>query len=168
MDVFMEKMVTKRKTAVDSLIMAGVVFGIIVVLFLVINFMQYLAGMWLFIIAIAIYLGVMVIRTRNVEFEYTVTNGDLDVDRIAAQRKRKRIFSGSCKNFEIIASMKSGQYNANYDTIKNRIAACSSMGAPGVFFVVTNYKSERTILFFEPEERMLNNFKTFIPRKIFK
>ena len=118
------------------------------------------------IFAALVYLAYRFITGRNIEFEYIVTNGELDIDKIIAKRKRKRIFSASCKDFEIVARVRSNSFSQSVQSIKNRIDASSSLSSTDAFFVTLNYKGERTLVIFEPDERMLNNFKIFIPRKV--
>ena len=112
MDVFMEKIVPKRKDLKDSLIASLIVFFTVVVSLILIVFKIPLLselGLNIFIVAGLIYLAYRLITSRNVEFEYIVTNGDLDIDRITAKRKRKRIFSASCKEFDILARTSSNR-----------------------------------------------------------
>lgn len=168
MDTFMEKLVTKRKGIKDSLITAGIIFGTFIVIMLVLSvkvIAQLNIGM--FLIAGLGYLAYRLITSRNVEFEYIVTNGELDVDKITSRRKRKRIFSASCKEFEILSRVKSNSFSQSVQSIKNRIDASSSIDSPDAFFATLSYKGQKTLLIFEPDERMLNNFKIFIPRKMF-
>jgi hypothetical protein len=40
------------------------------------------------------------------------------------------------------------------------------MNSDKAYFATLNYKGDRTAVFFEPDEKMLSNFRTFIPRKI--
>lgn len=167
MDTFIEKIVARKKTGQDHLIVAGIIIGAIVAIVVVssIPVVNSLGpALWLIIGYLAYYL----IKSRNIEFEYAVTNGDLDIDKIVAQRKRKRIFSGTAKDFEIVAKVKGDKYTNEYKNIAKKIEAVSNMDSPNVYFVVTAFKGERTIVFFEPDNRMLSNFKIFIPRKIFE
>lgn len=168
MDTFMEKLVTKKKGIKDQFITAGIILGamILVMVILSIPVIAQL-GIGFFFAAGIIYLGYRLITSRNVEFEYIVTNGDLDIDKITARRNRKRIFSASCKEFEILSRVKSNSFSQSVQSIKNRIDATSSIDSPDAFFATLSYKGEKTLLIFEPDERMLNNFKIFIPRKIF-
>lgn len=168
MDTFMEKLVTKRKSIKDQFITAGIILGTMILIMVVLS-IQVIAqlGISFFLAAAIVYLGYRLITSRNVEFEYIVTNGDLDIDKITARRKRKRIFSASCKEFEILSRVKSNSFSQSVQSIKNRIDTTSSIDSPDAFFATLNYKGEKTLLIFEPDERMLNNFKIFIPRKIF-
>lgn len=166
MDIFMEKIVRKRKDVKDHLITAGVIFLSVILMLLVLN-IQILAQLGLFFVVGICYLAYLLITTRNVEYEYAVTNGDLDIDKIIAQRKRKRIFSASCKTFEVVAKLKSSHFTPQYKNFKNQMNCASSLDSDDVYFIVLNYKNEQTVVYFEPTEKMLQSFRTFIPRKVF-
>lgn len=167
MDVFMEKIVKRRKTAVDSAVIgATVVLGLLLIA--IVGSLGFLQS-FLPIILVGIgYLGYFLIRNRNVEYEYIVTNGDLDIDMIVAQRKRKRVFSASCKDFEIVAKMTSGQFNQSYQNIKKRVNAVTSMDSNEVYFIAMVKDNEKMLVFFEPHPKMIESFKKYIPRKVFE
>lgn len=169
MDVFMEKIVAKRKDFKDNLISAGIVFGTLILVFVGLNLVAmvpFLQSFSLFLVVGLVYLAYRLITSRNIEFEYVVTNGELDIDKIISRRKRKRIFSASCKEFDIVAKVKSNSFSQSVQSIKNRIDASSSPDSDSAYFVTLNYKGEKTLVIFEPDEKMLNNFKFFIPRKV--
>jgi hypothetical protein len=167
MDVFMEKIVARKKDYKDNMMLVGIVLATLILTLVVLNvpIIRQL-GIGLFLFAGLIYLAYRFITSRNVEFEYVVTNGELDIDKIISRRKRKRIFSASCKEFDILARVKSNSFSQSVQSIKKRIDASSNINSPDAFFATLNYKGEKTLLIFEPDERMLNNFKTFIPRKM--
>ncbi len=167
MDIFQEKIVRRKKTGMDN----ALVVGIILLALLLIMILSSIALLSTFIPIIVVgigYLAYMFIRNRNIEYEYIVTNGDLDIDMIIAQRKRKRIFSGSCKDFEVVAKLTSGQYDHNVQSIKKRISAISSMASPDVYFVTTVKDGEKVVVLFEPHPKMIESFRKYIPRKIFE
>jgi hypothetical protein len=146
MDIFMEKIVKRRKNIKDQLLTAGVIFGTLVLMLIALN-IQALAAMG-FNMLIVVGLGYAAYL-------------------IISQRKRKRIFSANCKSFEIVAKVKSEHYTQQYKSFKNKIDCSGFIDGDDVYFVVLQYKNEQTILFFEPSEKMLQNFRTFIPRKVF-
>ncbi len=168
MDNYMEKLVAKKRTAVDALITAGIVLlaMVLIVLILSIQVIQQL-GIGLILVVLIIYLGYRFITSRNVEYEYIVTNGDLDIDKIISRRKRKRIFSANCKEFDIVSPVKSNSFSQSVQAIKSRIDASGSIDSPDAYFITLNYNGEKTVVIFEPSERMLKNFKFYIPRKVF-
>lgn len=162
MDTFIEKIVVKRKDAKDYAIIAGVILAALIAIPL--SFQVPVVNIFL---AVGIAYGAYyLITSRNIEFEYIVTNGDLDIDRIISQRKRKRIFSASCKTFDIVAKVKSNSHSLSVQSIPKKIIAVSSLDSENAYFATLQYNNERTVVYFEPDERMLNNFRTFIPRKI--
>jgi len=164
MDVFIEKIVQRRKDIKDYLIIAGVIIAAVILMLLVLNFIP---GMSLFFLAAFGYIAYLIITSRNIEYEYAVTNGDLDIDKIIAQRKRKRVFSANCKDFEIVARLKGPHFSNHYRSFKNQFDCTGSINNDDVYFIVLNYNNEQTVVYFEPNEKMLNNFKTYIPRKVF-
>jgi len=169
MDTFMEKLVTRKKTLTDHLITIGAVVGsaLLILLALSIPILIQL-GLSIVLAAAAAYLGYRVITSRNIEYEYIVTNGDLDIDMIVSKRKRKRIFSANCKEFDIVSPVKSSHFDQSVQSIKNGIDASSSIDSPDAYFITLNYNGERTLVIFEPTEKMLNNFRLYIPRKVFR
>lgn len=167
MDIFIEKIVQRQKTMQDYLIITGVIILCLFVIVFIIPSIPFINTMPIFFDAGAIYGAYVLIKSRNLEFEYAVTNGELDIDKIIARSRRKRIFSASCKEFEILAKLKSSHYTQHIQNVSNKIKAVSSMDSPDVYFALLNYNGEKTVVFFEPDERMLNSFKMFIPRKIF-
>ena len=168
MDTFMEKLVTRKKTYIEHLITAGILIGSLLLITVVLS-IQILVQLGLSLIfAVGIgYLAYVLITSRNIEYEYIVTNGDLDIDMIISKRKRKRLFSASCKEFDIVSPVKSSHFNQSVQNIKNRIDASSSADSPDAYFITLNYNGERTLVIFEPTEKMLTNFRIYIPRKVF-
>jgi hypothetical protein len=166
LDIFLEKIVRRKKTILDSAITAGIIVLAILLIMVIGSFAFLRSFAPIFIVGIG-YIAYMFIRNRSIEYEYIVTNGDLDIDMIIAQRKRKRVFSGTCNEFEMIAKLTSGQYNHNTQNIKNRVMAVSSMESSDVYFISLVKDGKSTLVFFEPHAKMIESFKKYIPRKVF-
>ncbi|MDD5602949.1 MAG: DUF6106 family protein [Eubacteriales bacterium] len=166
MDVFVEKMISKKKTAVDYAIYA--ILAVLVPPAMIGTFyipvIQYIAPVFL---AGIIYGTYLVVTGRNIEFEYAVTNGEIDIDKIVAKKRRKRLYSGDCRTFDILAKMDGSYYTQDMKSISNRIEAVSDMKSEDVFFFTANTKDGKVIVFFEPDRRMLDIFKNLIPRKMY-
>lgn len=167
MDVFMEKIIKKNKTTQDRVITALIVFAALILSFISLNLSKIL-GMLSTIISFGIlYFAYILIKNRSVEFEYIVTNGEIDIDKIMSKSRRKRIFSANCKDFDIVAKVRSDKYTSEVKKIDNKIMVATSMDVEGLYFFTLNYKGKRTVVFFEPDEKMLTNFRTYIPRNVF-
>ncbi|MBE6903527.1 MAG: hypothetical protein E7480_02860 [Ruminococcaceae bacterium] len=169
MDVFLEKIVKKRATAVDIAInLLLVVAAIILFLVIAVFATAYLGALGIFIGFAELYGAWYLLSSRSLEYEYSLTNGELDVDCIIAQRKRKKLASLNCREFEIIAPV-NNEHKREIEApgIKNKIFAVSHPQSEGQYFGIFNDTEKgRTLLVFEPDERMIESFKTYIPRKV--
>lgn len=162
MDVFLEKIVRRKKTWSDYIIM-GTLFT---VCFFISIFLFYIFKAGILVDMVLFYGLFKLLKTRNIEFEYAVTNGELDIDKIIAEGKRKRIFSANCKEFDIIAKVSNERFN-EVKNINKRIEAVSSLDSPDIYFLTAHYNGEKTLVLFEPDERMIKSFKVYIPKKVF-
>ncbi|HHW57779.1 MAG TPA: hypothetical protein GXX15_08985 [Clostridia bacterium] len=168
MDIFIEKLVKKQKTSKDTLFSIGVVVATLIIVFGVIPLIPIVKNFLIFFLFLFGYLAHYLIRSRNIEFEYSLTNSELDVDKIIDQKRRKHVISVDCRDFEIMARVNSDRFTQDIKTIKNRIEAVSSMSSPDVYFAVFEDKGIKTVLFFEPNEKMIETIGRYIPRKLFK
>ncbi len=166
MDVFIEQIVVKKKDIKDLLYYSIIGLGNLVLIYLMISvsFFKYLIPL---IVICLIYANYFLIIKRNIEFEYIVTNGDLDIDMIISKKKRKRIISTNIKEFEVVAGIKSDKLTPEIQNIKNVVHTESSMEAEGLYFGVFNYNGRKTLLVMEPGEKVLNAIKAASPRKVF-
>ncbi len=167
MDVFVEKLVRKKKTPADYMIYAA--FAVLTVPAMIgtlyVPIIKYIAFIFMAGIAYGVY---FVVNSRNIEFEYAVTNGEIDIDRITAKRRRKRLYSGDCRSFDILAKLDSRHYTQNIRDIQQKIEAVSDMKSKDVYFFTVNTKEGKTAVFFEPDKRMLDIFRSLIPSKMYE
>ena len=166
MDVFKEQIVKGNLTAKDYIF--SMFFTLIAVLLSAICF-KFFNLYGLIIAGIAMYAAWWLSTGRNVEYEYVFTNGDMDVDKIIAKRSRKHLIAFDCKDVEIIAPV-SEKYKSriNDNDIRKKFFAASSMNAEGLFFCIFNKENMGdVILFFEPNEMMLNAMRTYAQKKLF-
>jgi hypothetical protein len=167
MDVFVEHMVKKQSTTQEILLkifyaVAGLAICAACLYF---SMFAQLLGMILPLLGFgAIYGAYILITNMNVEYEYIVTNGEMDVDKIMAKRRRKRLLTANARNFEEFgvyhhADHQSKQY-------ENRVYACESLTAPNSFYAVFKHRTlGRTLLVFTPDDRVIEALKTFVPRQ---
>ena len=165
MDIFIEKIVKRRKGISDMLM----VVGIIVLTFLIIFFLiPYAPGFSLLLVFAIFYLAYLLITMRNIEFEYAVTNGDLDIDKITDQKKRKSVFNANCKDFEVVARIESDKYTNEIKECKNIKDFTSHAKNSEIWFIYMRQEKSPVVVFFEPTTQMIDNFFTFNPSKIFR
>ena len=103
----------------------------------------------------------------NKEFEYILTDTDLDVDLIIAKRKRKRLLSLEGKDINLVASVNDPRHNhVLNEQYTKTIDTKSYTNTREVYFLTYN-KDGKNILYFEPNEKMLNMLKKQMPNKVF-
>lgn len=172
MDIFCEYIVKKNKEAADYLITIGIIAAAIAVsialLVLIMMFGQYLSGVGLLMIFAAWWGAVLLIKSRNVEYEYILTNNELDIDKIIARRGRKRLCTIDFKEVEQCASISdptfAGVYrNTEGKTVRNY---AGDMSAQRVYFADYTKDSQRMRVIFQPSEKILSGLKKCSPRLV--
>lgn len=162
MDVFVEQLVQRKKSGMDYAMVAAV--AVLGVLLLAAALMvSFLAPFQLFLIAGVCFAVYYVNSTRNLEFEYSTTNGDFTIDQITNRRSRKRVCS-----FDLKAVEEMGRYNAAAVPGKNPTRKVDANSAEiDVWYLIVRLKdSGSTMILFSPNERMLAAMKPFLPRQV--
>lgn len=162
MDSFVEQIVLCKKTSKQWMVMLGTALLAAVVLALSFYFL----GFFFVIIFVGVMYGVWWIWTsQNIEYEYCITNGDVDIDQIIARRKRKRVVSVSGQKIQT-----AGKYDKAY--WENRKVDRVVMAAPApeedgnYCFTYHSKKNGTTLVVFQPDDRVKAAFYKSLPRLI--
>lgn len=171
MDTFIEYMVKRKKGNKEFLITILIVFVAIAISYfitlpLLFSTFSYAsaAAQILSSLAFALfvafwYIAFRLIQGQNVEYEYAFTSGELDIDKVIARRKRKRLLSVSVRNFGKFAPLSTQYYNDFYRSLPT-IDASTGTGE-NTYFVVFNKDGEKKCLLFNPPKRMIDAIKPF-------
>lgn len=157
MDRFSEQLI-ERIADKKTMFLKGLV---IAVLLLVIAVLGYLTVMFQFSITLfclvaaagAIWLAVYIMQGLNVEYEYIVTNDDLDIDKISGKRKRKRLISIDLKSVDYI-----GPY-LNETELEPDVTVLAEDGT-GIdmwYLLIETESTGKIALIFNPDERTRKN-----------
>lgn len=161
MDSFFEQIVQKKKGAKEWMIIAAVMLGALVLAFLVWAFLGALAVLALVGIG---YGAWWLITSQNIEYEYCVTNGDIDVDQITARRKRKRLVSVTGRKVESLLPFDASAPMGKYQRV---VVVAPSLQESGLWcFTYHSKKNGNTIVVFQPDERVLQAFYTGLPKLV--
>ncbi len=115
MDFFGEFIVKRKLKKSDYAIsIAGFLLALVLTYIFTI-FSGYLLGFWLLLIAASWYGAYMLMKSRMTEYEYTLTNSEMDIDKIMAKRRRKRVLSVDFKNAEICARINDESFKTNVE-----------------------------------------------------
>ena len=166
-DVFVEKIVRRKLDFKMIAIRLLLIVGVAVIVFIGM-FTQLLGFLSAIVVVAAIWGAWWVWGLTNIEFEYALTNGDLDVDKIISQRARKRLTTVRCRDMELAAPADAAHMgDFNDPNVKKTIDASTAPDAPGRWFIIYNAKDGlRTKLIFEPDERFIDGMRHAAPRKV--
>ncbi len=161
MDTFVEQIVVKKKGGKEWAIIAGILVAALILAALALL----LGPFALLLIAGIGYGAYWLITSQNIEYEYSVTNGDIDIDQIIARRKRKRIVSVSGQKIESMQPYKPEEYvGRQFD---RTVIAAPSAAEPGLWcFTYSSKKNGRTMVVFQPEERVLSALKAGLTKLV--
>lgn len=160
MDVFCEYIVKVKKNPVELTISAlGIILAVILLGFSLFFLFTPFSSFVLLIDAGVVYGAYILITHFNVEYEYILTNGDIDIDKITAKRKRKRVLSFSTKEFEIVAPYKQGE---NYTNVLD----LGTRNYENAYYAVFSKDGQKKTLVFNPPQKMIEAMKTYSPRTV--
>ncbi len=166
MDTFFEQIVKKKKTPLEWGIMLGTVVAAALLLYGILCIPQLMA---MPILPTALILGIgyggwWLLTSQNMEFEYCVTNGDIDIDLIVAKRKRTRIVSVAGRKIESLQPLAGTVDKKAY---KRVVMAAPSMKEAGLWtFTYRSKKNGHTLVVFQPEPRVLHAFFEGLPTQV--
>lgn len=167
-DIFIEYLVKRKSTPQIVFAKIGLVIAAVFVCLLLFLFGSALGPFAMMgpLLGIgAIYGAYYMVTSLNLEFEYAVTNGELDIDRIAAQRKRRRLVTVNCRQVEDFGKYKPEEHASK--AYQTTILACDSPDSDDVWYCVAKIKDKGlTLIVFNANEKMLNGIKPFLPRPV--
>lgn len=150
MDHYVEQLVAKQKGGREWGIIGGTIAVAAALAFLCFWF---LGPVFLIVLVGLVYGVYWIVSAQETEFEYCVTNGDMDIDSIVAKRKRKRIVSVRGGKIESLEPL-SGSIPSGFD---RTVMAASSPTAAGCWrFTYHSKKNGHTQVIFEPNDAVLD------------
>ncbi len=173
-DVFFEQILVKKLTKAQSIIkflfITVAILTSMVLLFY--GFMligTLLAPLCIILMFVVIFGSIWYVKRMYQEYEYALTNGDFDIDRIIGKAKRERIITINCREIEEV-----GVYDKQTaESFKQRdfdakVLSANLMDEGLYYIVVTHSTAGRVLIVIEPNERIISGLKRFIPRMVQK
>lgn len=169
-DVFIERMVKKKFEGKDALVLVGIVVGIalciLIALYVGLVLIRFPA-LGLLAAVGAGYGGYKLMSMRLLEYEYSLTNGYITVDKIMNRSSRKRLTSFECSSCEEIGEYAKSVERLRSRTFDNRVFAAEYADFRNSWYMVVNgTKTGRTLVVFDPDEDLQEAIKKFIPRSL--
>lgn len=168
-DVFLEKLISHKKGPLELILRFMIIISaftaIVATIFVVLFYIPELLPLALMVSFGLIYLAYRLFSSINLEYEYSLTNDEFSVDSIIAKRKRKHVFSASCKDFDRVAPISDSEYIGHLESTK-AIRDYSSGSREDTWYIVLNYGGRKMIILFDYDERFITAFRRYNPRKV--
>ena len=180
MDVYIEELIKKNKEAKDYVITVLMVMGGVCVSILLIFLMllftpilgvlsQLSATIGLFLIAGLWYLIYLINASRSIEYEYIVINSSLDIDKIMAKKRRKKMIELDIKDATIMACIDDEENNSAYKNLDGSIKVLDYSAKSknlNTYFIDYNADGKRGIVLFQPTSKMVEELYQYNPRAV--
>ena len=97
----------------------------------------------------------MAFQMTSVEYEYSILNSEISVDKIMGQRKRKKVAEFDMKNAEIMADADSEEILRRVNNEMKVLDYSSREAGKLKYAVIFNESNGITEMIFEPNEKMV-------------
>ena len=169
MDNFAEQLVKKNETSSDKtrrvmMIVVGILFSIALAVLALLQLGNPLVALLGFVLAVLSGYGTFnIVQNTYVEYEYAFTNGELDVDKIIAKKKRREMVSTNVRQFTDF-----GKYSDDLEETDDMtiIFATDNIASHEYYADFNDETVGSARLVFAPDERMLENIVKFLPAKL--
>ncbi len=170
MDIFVEQIVKKapngKDTAKKVLMVAGMCL-LAAVLAFVIMYIPAFSGVALLLLFGMVYGGYYLITGLEVEYEYIVTNGEIDIDKIIAKRKRSRLITVKVSSFEAFGKYADAPDIDSGVTTVNAVGVSLSGAETTEWYADFNHPSAGKVrLIISAEDKVIEAIRPFLPRQL--
>lgn len=162
MDTFNEQIIKIRTNAKTLAVRVGIWLAAILLSTVFFMFLKYIGSIILLLEVLLFWGALKLTRLTSVEYEYILTNGELDIDKITAQSSRKRIVTINCADIEKIGKYQSGMQ------LHGKLYICCNENDNAYYIITRDKQNNSVCLVIAPEEKMKNGIKSFLPRIIQK
>ena len=167
----MEYMISEKQTGKTVLKKIGIYFAALLLTFVsfivMLMFPSVLIGFLPMVIVLIFYVAYRINTSFDVEYEYILTNGELDIDKITNKRRRKRLLTIHCKSFTAFAKKGEKEFLHEENSEFARVIDASAKSSALEDYYAVFYKNGQKIkLIFNPTQKMIETFKIYAPRVV--
>lgn len=170
MEQITEVLVQKEPDKIDVLKKTGIVvaaFIVAVFSMMLAASIEILNSFGLFFAAVVIFVAYKFAQTTDVEYEYCAIDGDIDVDKIFAKKRRKKYVSVTADRIEKIIPAESEELKTRTDIKKTYFAARSKKDDTN-YVVIFKDKAGMSKLVIVDDEKLMLQLLMAMPRKVTK
>lgn len=166
-ETFKEYLIKQKKSSKDNLAQVGVIVGAALLILLVFTFLKGFLGTAL-IVGI-VFLTIMIFSSFNKEYEYILTNNELDIDVVYNQSRRKRVMTIDIKKIEVMASIKDERHQSELNKSYKVVNASDNNNDETTYAIMTqNPEMGACKVLISPNEHFLVDLYKQAPNKVFK
>lgn len=158
--------IVKRKFTIEDILIFVLITIMIVGAAIFSSVFTPIQDYWLIITAVACGIGVFLVSRRFIEFEYSIIDSEITIEKIINQRKRKRLLQIPIKEFEMFGH--AGKAGEACGDIKLFDSYGASLAEENLYFFVATFNGKRKVIFFQPTDKMIDEITRIIPHKIVK
>ncbi len=164
MDTFFEQIISIKKNGKSIACLIGLWLAALLLCFILFLFSGYIGSFFILLIAGILYGTFKLSGLLNIEYEYIITNGTMDIDKITNKSKRKRILS-----FELSGVSRLEKYTPNClnnINVKDVVFACDTTDSNAYLMVSEKQGGKTAYLVFSPNEKIKSAIIKFVPKFI--
>lgn len=152
-EVFVERII-KRKLSVAGLLLR--MLSVLVVAFVGMLAIILLGILGFTVTVLLVYLAYLCWSYTSIEYEYSFLNGELTIDKIMGQRKRKNVDNYDIRKAEIIAKTSSDEIIRKSGNVTRRVDYSTGYQSDELYSIIINDGSGTVEVVFEPNEKMID------------
>lgn len=165
MDVFKEQLIAVKKNKKTTMKKIGIAVVGTVIAAVAMLFGGSFIGP---VVVVALFFGGnYLLGGMNLEYEYILTNNELDVDKIMNKERRKRYFTIDLKEINVMAHIDDAVRKPDVDRAQKTIDVSSGEKGPNTYVIVFSHKNELTKVIIEPNDDMKKVIFRQAPSKVF-
>lgn len=167
MDIYKEQLVKKATTSKEqakkTVILIGGIFTGAAIMMIVLAY--FTSALFLGLVAAVgvVYGAFYFVKDMQTEYEYLFTNGDLDIDKIMGQRKRKRLTTVKIASVTDFGKLTD---DCVLDGDKTVIDASSGYDEDHWYLEFAHREYGASYLYFTPNDELLQLIKDSLPRTV--
>lgn len=163
MDNYSEQLVSKQRGTADMIKLAAIAAGS-VILATIFMFLAIVTFIFSFVIpaVIILFVGIWLMGNQNIEYEYIITNGEMDIDKIIGKRKRKRMIT-----LDLGAAEEFAPYPPEEDKSADATVHASNGLEQDAYYLLVNHSGYGMVkLIFNPNEKMREAITQELPNML--
>ena len=168
MDSFKEQNIAKLPDSTDTLKKVLITIAAVCLAsgIFVVSFAKIFMPIGILVAGAVMYVGYYLVTSMYIEYEYIFTNGEVDFDKIIAQRSRKRLCTIDVSTATGFGMVDDG---TDLDNAETYVVATANDPELTDYYIRVNHKSlGDTVVYFNPNEEIIELIKKALPRNMRK